>query len=74
MLFSYICIKYYTDKNHGEQFGERTENLPQFSQNDNLFVQIGELFANFDKNILILRKLGKMFCLFLMIFSRFLSV
>jgi len=29
---------------------------------------------NFDKSILILRKLGKIFCLFLMIFSRFLSV
>jgi len=31
-------------------------------------------FTHTDKNILILRKLGKIFCLFLMIFSRFLSV
>jgi len=33
-----------------------------------------QLFANFDKNILILRKLGKIFCLFLQIFLWFLSV
>jgi len=44
------------------------------SQNENIFVKIGKLFANFDKNILILRKLGTFFCLFLMIISRFLSV
>jgi len=50
------------------------ENVLQFPQNENVFVKIGESFANFNKNILILRKLGEVFCLFLMIFSRFLSV
>jgi len=33
-----------------------------------------KIIGKFDKNILILRKLGKIFCLFLTIFSRFLSV
>jgi len=40
------------------------EHFPQFSQDGNVFVKIGELFANFDKSILILRGFGKVFCLF----------
>jgi len=32
----------------------------KFTQNENIFVKIGELFAaHFDKNILILRKIGE---------------
>jgi len=33
-----------------------------------------KIFANFDKNILILRKLGKLYCIFLQIFSWFFQV
>jgi len=57
-----------------ENHEKKTENPPQPSQNENIFVKIGELFANFDKNILTLRKLGKTFYLFLQIFLSFLSV
>jgi len=46
----------------------KTENCPQFSRDESVFVKMGELFAHFDKNILILRRLGTIFCLFLMIF------
>jgi len=35
---------------------KKTENFPKFSQNENLVVKIGKLFANFDKNILIFEK------------------
>jgi len=44
---------------------KKTEKCPQFSQNENIVVKIGLEFANFDKNILILRKFEKFFCLFL---------
>jgi len=57
-----------------EGLKRKTEGFPQFSQNENIFVKIIELFAHFDINILILRKLGTVFCLFLRIFSCFLSV
>jgi len=32
---------------------KKRENCPLFSQNENIFVKIGEYFANFDKNTLI---------------------
>jgi len=28
---------------------KKTEKFPKFSQNENIFVKIGELFANFDQ-------------------------
>jgi len=46
-----------------ENLEKKTDNFPQFSQNENIFVKI-----HFDKNILILRKLGGVVCLLLKIF------
>jgi len=43
---------------------KNTENFPQFSQGESIFVKIRELFANFDKNILILGGLGDSFLSF----------
>jgi len=40
-----------TDKNHEKNMGI----FPKFSQGENVFVKMGELFAHFDKHILILR-------------------
>jgi len=45
-------------------FMKETKKNPKFSQNENIFVKIGELFANFDKTNVILRKLGIFFGLF----------
>jgi len=47
---------------------KKTDNFPQFSRDESVFVKMGELFTHFDRNILILRGLGNIFCLFLMIF------
>jgi len=49
----------YTYKNPEKIMIKRQQKCPQLFQNDNIFVKIDELFANFDKNILTLRKLGK---------------
>jgi len=32
-----------------ENFKKNTENCPQFSQNENIFVKIGELYSHFEK-------------------------
>jgi len=62
----FVCL-------HGQKSWEnhekKTENSPQFSQNENIFVKIGELFANFEKN-----KMGNIFCISLKIFIWFLPV
>jgi len=42
----------HTDKNHDKKTGI----YPKLSQNENISVKMGELFAHFDKNIIILRK------------------
>jgi len=54
----------------GENHEKKKECSPKFSQNENIFVKIGKLSANFDKNISFWEKI----CLFLMIFLWFLSV
>jgi len=64
----------HTDKNNRTIWRKRQTNFPNFLKMRMFLSKLGELFANFDKYILILRKLGNIFCLFLMIFSRFLSV
>jgi len=44
-----------TDKNHEKNTGI----FSKFSKNENIVVKMGELFTNFYKNVLILRKFGK---------------
>jgi len=63
IIWSTLCSPY-TDKNHEKN---TEKNSPTFSK--------WEYFRQFwQKDIHILRKLGKFFCLFLTIFSRFFSV
>jgi len=47
-----------------ENVEKKTDNFCQFCQDENIFVKMVELFAHFDKNILILTTLEKVFCLF----------
>jgi len=51
-----------------ENHEKKTENFPQFSQNENTFVKMGELFAHFDKKYSHFEKIGRNFSVF---FSKF---
>jgi len=74
LFFHWLCtnnllyINYpprpYTDKNHKKIWRKRQKTFPNFLKNENIFVKIGELFANFDKKILILRKSAVFFSKF----------
>jgi len=57
------------DQNYRKIWRKRQKIVPKFSQNEDIFVKMGELFAHFDKNIIILRTFGNILCIFLKMFS-----